>query len=359
MNQSNLKICYFGIYDSNYSRNRILIGGLRKNGAEVIECNKRGEKFKYLKLFLAHWKIRNDYDIMVVGFPGQSVVWLAKLISRKPVVLDAFISFYDCMIFDRKLYSEKSLKAKIYYFLDWHSCCLADAILLDTEEHINYFVKTFHLPEKKFYRVYIGAEDEIFYPLPKKEGNKKFVVHFHGTFIPVQGVQYIIKAAKILEKEDDIVFNLIGKGQTFKEVKRLAEELDCKNINFLGKIDYQKLPEYISLGNVCLGSFGDTEKAKRVVANKVYECLAMAIPVINGDAPAMKVNLEDKKHCLYCRLGDEKDLAAKILELKNNPNLAGQIGNNGYQIFKKLFSTEVLGAELLKILNGIKAQDKH
>ena len=33
-----MKICYFGTYD-NKPRNRIIIEGLRQNGAEVYECH--------------------------------------------------------------------------------------------------------------------------------------------------------------------------------------------------------------------------------------------------------------------------------------------------------------------------------
>lgn len=34
-----LRVCYFGTYRSNYSRNRIMIEGLRRNGVIVEECH--------------------------------------------------------------------------------------------------------------------------------------------------------------------------------------------------------------------------------------------------------------------------------------------------------------------------------
>ena len=34
-----MKICYFGIYNPNYSRNDILLSGLNQIGVEVIQCN--------------------------------------------------------------------------------------------------------------------------------------------------------------------------------------------------------------------------------------------------------------------------------------------------------------------------------
>jgi len=34
-----MRVCYFGTYDLNYSRNRILIEGLERNGIDVVECH--------------------------------------------------------------------------------------------------------------------------------------------------------------------------------------------------------------------------------------------------------------------------------------------------------------------------------
>ena len=38
VNTNNITICFFGFYDSNYSRIRIMMKGLRANGVHIIEC---------------------------------------------------------------------------------------------------------------------------------------------------------------------------------------------------------------------------------------------------------------------------------------------------------------------------------
>ena len=98
---------------------------------------------------------------------------------------------------------------------------LVDIIILDTNENINYFSKKFYADKTKFRRLFIGSEKFI---VPKKIiGNsigREFIVHFHGYFIPLHGIEHIIKAAKILENER-IVFRIIGRGQTYGELKNL------------------------------------------------------------------------------------------------------------------------------------------
>ena len=61
-----------------------MISGLKKNEVDVVECKTIRRGFlKYIDLIVKHWKIRNSYDIMIVGFQGIQAVILAKLLTRK------------------------------------------------------------------------------------------------------------------------------------------------------------------------------------------------------------------------------------------------------------------------------------
>ena len=80
-----MKICYFGIYNPDYSRSRVLLKGLRENGAEVIECQiTPTERFKYWKLFKGHRQIKN-YDLMIIEYPNTLGVnsFIKAYLSKK------------------------------------------------------------------------------------------------------------------------------------------------------------------------------------------------------------------------------------------------------------------------------------
>jgi len=139
-------VLYYGDFDPKYARNRIVRLGLERNGIRVVTS--RGE----------------PHDAVIVGYSDSRwTVPMAWLLFKKPIIWDAFYSMYDSWVFDRKLVSPRSIKAKYYWFLDWLSCKLADRILLDTNAHIDYFVKTFKIPKHKFTRVFIGADDSVFH----------------------------------------------------------------------------------------------------------------------------------------------------------------------------------------------------
>ena len=89
-----MKICYFGIYNPNYSRNDILLSGLNQIGVEVIQCNAdwRDPK-RYFKLWKNLRALRNEYDCVYAAYPSPIATILARLISSKPVICDAFYSY--------------------------------------------------------------------------------------------------------------------------------------------------------------------------------------------------------------------------------------------------------------------------
>jgi len=347
-----MKVCYFGTYNTDAARNRTIIKGLRQNGLEVIECNsQRNGITKYIDLLKKHRSIKGTYDAMVVGFPGFKAVVLARFLTRKPVFFDVFVSLYDSIVWDRREIKTKSLKALVYWITDWISCMSAHRILLDTNKHIEYFAETFHIPKEKFMRVFVGTDDTVF--KQARRDHDMFTVHFHGTYIPLQGIEYIVAAAKKLENEP-IKFNIVGGGQTQERVWGLAKELEADNVHFLKKVPYEKLNDMLNESDIALGIFGDTQKAKRVIPNKLYEALASGIAVITGESDAAKELLTDRENVLFCKMADGNDLAEKILELKNDPKLREKIAREGRRLFEEKLTPKKVTEDLAQAIKRLK-----
>ncbi|HEY4484381.1 MAG TPA: glycosyltransferase [Candidatus Paceibacterota bacterium] len=349
-----MRVLFFGVYDPNYARNWVLINGLRKNGVEVVELRRKPQRFSLFRLFFDYLKFKKNFDIMIVGFPGQEAMFLARWLTLKPIIFDVFTSHYGGYILDRQKFSKNSFRAKYYRFLDRWSCKLADIVLLDTNAHINFFMKEFNLPRDKFRRIWIGANDQIFQPGGTfQKMDNLFRVIFFGTYVPLQGAEYIVRAAKILEADKDIVFCFIGKGQNKPKSINLANELKLKNIEFIDMMRPEDLRLKICESDVVLGLFGDTPKTPLVIPNKVYEALAMKKPVITADTEAIR-ELFDANDMFLVKPANPEELAGAIIKLKNNPELRNKLAENGYNKFKENASHKVLGEKLLKIVNEIK-----
>ena len=348
-----MKIYFLGDYDPTYIRNDVIISGLQEAGAEVLLSNIPGSTPSRL-FTLAKQYIKNgtSADVVFVGSSDSSrwIVTMMKILTfgRKPLVWDAHYSIYDTYVNDRKLAGPHSIKAMYYWFIDQMTCQLADKVLLDANAHIEYFVKTFHVNKEKFIRVLVGANPKKLIPTAHRDPSpENFIVSFHGKYIPLQGVPHIIRAAKLLESNNDIHFKLIGSGQTFAEVATLAKSLGVKNVEFIKRIPYEEIPNCLIGADVSLGIFGDTEKTQKVIANKIYEAVALGVPVISADTPAIRELFTDRENILLCRTADPKDLASKILELKNDRALRERIAKGGRNLFNEQTTPKLIGKQLL------------
>lgn len=321
----------------------------------MIECNSRSfnRLLDYTKLLKKHQTLR--YDVIILGargvYYGQPLVPFIKRMTKKPVVFDAMLTLYETLVVDRKYVDNKSVKAKLLYLLDYNALYNANLILSDTRTHVKYYSDFYNIEFSKYRRVLVGSPYEFIYPRRTKKEDDRFLVTFWGGFIPLQGVKYIIRAAKLLENNKDVKFELRGFGQTHSEALRLSRSLRVKNVTFVPKwIPYNELPNYISKADICLGIFGETNKAQRVIPNKAVEALAMKKPLITGDSPAAREILKDEENCVLVPMADPQALAEAILTLKEDKKLRDTIAENGYRLFKEKLSPRAIGKELKSVL---------
>ena len=142
-------------------------------------------------------------------------------------------------------------------------CTLADAVLLDTEAHIGYFHAEYGLKREKSYRIWVGA-DEAYLSEGEdaRDGAPPFRVLYFGKFIPLHGVESIVRAAKLLEAEPDFRFEMIGGGQERPRAEALAASLGVGNIEWGPRVaGAGALRERIRAADVCLGILGASDKA--------------------------------------------------------------------------------------------------
>jgi len=359
-NNPEIKIAYFGSYNPLYTRVRTTLKGLRKNNIEVIEClsSSSFRLWRLISLFFKYLKIAGGVDVLMVSEAGQTYVPLAKILSvitNKPLLFDAFLSYYHVRVEDEKAVLKNSLKGKYFYYLDKLSCQMADLVILDTQEHIEYFCKTFNLLKGKFRWLPVGSDDELFYPRinGKVQKKKYFLVFLVSSFYPLHGVEYVVEAAKLLEKNKDIKFLIVGDGPTKKNIEKLVKTLNIKNIKLKESVLPPQLAELMSIADICLGQFGATSQSQMVIPAKVYDAIAMAKPVITGESNSIKKVFTDKENIILCPMANPKALAESIIALKENLRLRQKISANDYRLFCDNFSLSKIGEKLKNIIEEL------
>ena len=371
-----LRICFFGTYviDEGYPVNQVLLNGLGAAGAEVFECREtlwRGflhEAFAgggvgtFLALALRAtgvyarlvWRYLwvGSHQVVVVGYPGYFDIILARLLNlfrRRLLVLVSFISLYDTIVLDRGQAKEKSWKAKLLYQIDRWAFRCADMVLVDTWEVAEYFSRVFSLPPEKFHRSMVGNVFDRFEPAAPP-GRPPLRVLFFGTYVPLHGIEHIVAAADLL-REEDFDFTLVGRGQLYASVQEEAERLQLKRVHFIDDwMNTEALAERIHKADICLGIFGTTPKAGRVIPYKVFGSLALRRPVVTRDSPAAREMLVDGESALLCAAGSGAALAAALRRLRDEKGLAEQVAQAGYDRYRECGSASAIGRDLLREL---------
>lgn len=385
------KVCYFGTYRAEYSRNRILIEGLRRNGVQVIECHQplwqsiedrvnsvsggwKRPRFwwrvlrTYIRLLIAYWRLGSDYDVMIVGYPGQFDVYLARLLSwwhGKPLVWDIFMSIY-LIALERGLDREnRAIVGLIRRFERW-ACHLPDRLVLDTKQYVAWFGQTHGIHRDRFCLVPTGADSDLFRPPPtgsfadkattvtiNQADSNCFRILYYGTFIPNHGVTTMIEAAQLLRDDASICFEFIGEGPEQATVMKWAEAQGLRNVCFVSWLEQRQLIERIAAADLCLGAFGNTPQSLMTVQNKIYECLAMQKAVLSGDSASVREKLMHGKHIYLCERGNPQALATAVKVLQQDANLRQLLGRQGRQLFEAEFTIERLGKRFCEHLQAL------
>ncbi len=370
-----LRVCYFGTYRANYARNRLMIERLRSQGIEVIECHQRlwsgiedreevasGGWLKpafwgrfilaYAKLLWRYRKV-GPYDVMMVGYPGQPDMLLARLLSwirRKPLVWDILMSIYLISL-ERHLDQRSPFTTRLIRTVEHLACLLPDKLIIDTQEYAKWFQTTYHVAADRICLLPLGADDRVFKPIvPSHPSDGLFRCLYYGTFIPNHGVQTIIEAARLLADERDIHFELIGRGPQYIQIISLIKNYALKNVTISDWLETPALVERIAAADVILGTFGATPQALMTMQNKIHEGLAMAKPIINGDSPVMRTTLQHGETIYLCERENPQSLMNAIITLRDNAELRKKIAGQGQAFYQQHLSFDILGTRLKQYL---------
>jgi len=297
-------------------------------------------------------------DVIVVGFRAHADIPAAHLVGRRvgaPVIFDPLTSRYEEKVIDRKLVRAGSPLAWWYRTTDRIGCRQADRILLETEAQIDYFVQTFGVERGRFRRFWLGTDESVMRPRPRTAPTTgAFTVFFYGRFSPLHGVEHIIDAAAELERRHQAVrFVLVGAGQTYADARARATRLAVKSIEFPGVVSYTTLAAMMADADLCLGSFGMTARAQRVVPNKVFDALAMARPILTADTPGAREALTHGHDAWLCAPGNGGAIANAILDLKSDPARLTALADNGHALFRARFSSDALTDALTAIVREL------
>ena len=367
-------VAYFGTYDPSYARNLVLIAGLRARGIVVHEIQASlpaldaagmatgaGAARLAVGVLAAHARLaaqhrhRLDVDAVIVGYPGHLVVPFGRLMAkvrRASLVFDPLVSLADTFSGDRGLVGERSALGRTADAVDRIAFGAADLVLADTWEQAAFYGDRFGIPRERLAVVPVGAAPE-----PQATGaarplgpGEPLVVFQYGKWSPLHGADTVLAAAEALRGQP-VRFVLAGEGQMSAFLRARIAKRDLDNVEWLGMQMPAELRARTLAADVCLGAFGTSDKARRVVPTKVHEALACGRPTVTGDSAAARELMQDGVDALLVPPGDPDALAAALARLADE-GLRAALGAAGLSLYRRALTPAAVADRLLAALEG-------
>jgi glycosyltransferase involved in cell wall biosynthesis len=347
-----VRLGLFGTYDPDAPRLATLAAGLADLGHALVPCHaplwpaglaREGVArapwrwpARWAAAQAALWRRRGELagvDALLVPYPGHADMPLARRVADGlgvPLLFDPFLSLSDTVVGDRRLLAPEAPTARGIVALERHALRLADVVLADTPAMAAFYQELAR--PRRLAVVPVGADEGLFVPAPEPAG--PLAVLFVGHMLPLHGVPTILEAARLLEGDARLGFHLIGPG-----------EFAGPNLRHTPGLEFAALPGAIANAHVCLGLFGGSAKAGRVVPHKVYQAAAVGRAVVTREAPAMAEAFGDAVWAVPPE--DPQALAAALAALAGDAGRRQALAAAGRATFEARFTRQAVARALL------------
>jgi glycosyltransferase involved in cell wall biosynthesis len=339
-----------------YTRNDVLLRALRRRFslAEVTDRRLGSLTGRIARLVPRLVRaLRQPHDLVVVGFYGYPLVWVARRLTDRPILFDAFLLTHDTLVEDRERFRRGSILARLALALDRVGARAADRILVDTAAQAHLVSQTIGLPGDRVRPLFVSCNEDLFYPgvVPDRPADERFHILTYGTYQPLHGMDTVVAAAQLLADQPGMAWRIIGRGQCYPKVQALVERWGLTQVALEPPIPYGELPAAIATADVCLGGpFGTTPKAQRVITGKTFQFMAMAKPVIVSDTQANRELLAPENDAVFVPPGDPGALAAAVDALRRDPARRNRLAAAGRATYLARASEAVIEEQLARLI---------
>ena len=210
-----------------------------------------------------------------------------------------------------------------------------DSLLITSKTFKEYFTRKIGFNEQKITYLPQYAESQ-FLGLKEKTPTDQFRLLFAGNLGTAQSVHTIVESARLL-KDQKIIFDIVGDGSEFGNLKESAKDLP--NVIFHGRKSLDETAEFYQNADATLITLTPDVLASSTLPGKVQSYMAAGkaiVGAVNGETAAVLAKAQGD----YCAsAGDSVALAEYIKKLVASGN-AVEIGKKNREYYLNTFSKE-------------------
>ena len=309
----------------------------------------------------SYWKGRKmkKYDYLLVESPPLFLGYSAMALSKK---LNAKLIFNVSDLWPESAEKLRIITNKIALNLAYklEAKCYKQAFLITGQtQGIVDNIRT-RFPNIKVYWLPNGVDVSFYNPSQIQPGNfrerngfsKEEILYFYGGIIGhAQGLEVILNAANLLRDSSSIQFVIQGSGPEKETLIALKQTLNLTNVHFLEPVSKKEMPAILKSIDVALVPLKNLTLFKGAIPSKVFEAMAMAIPLLLGvDGEARNHFIEKGKAGLFFQPENADELAKQALFLAENLVERLEMGKNARRYVTENFDREKIANDFMRQL---------
>jgi glycosyltransferase involved in cell wall biosynthesis len=299
------------------------------------------------------------YDYLLVESPPLFLGWTAMALSRK---------LKAKMIFNvSDLWPESAEKLnivnnptllKLAYGLEKKCYERAHFVTGQTQGIVQNIQQRF--PNKQVYWLPNGVDVSFYNPDLVDPGTFRAKHGFHdsdllffygGILGHAQGLEVILNAAVLLMDLPNVHFILQGEGPLKGELIEQAKRLKVASVHFLPAVPKKKMPSILKSIDVALVPLRNLPLFQGAIPSKVFESLAMKVPLLLGVAGEAKMHFIDNAEAgWFFEPENATSLAAQIRMIHSNPTSVTDYGENARKYVDKVFNRNRIAKDFYSFL---------
>ena len=188
-----------------------------------------------------------------------------------------------------------------------------------------------------------------------KKYQSNFVILYLGDTHLRRGIQTAIAAlAKLKDTIPEIKLVIVGKNTTDIILRKQVKDLRLEQfVDFEGWQNVSLFQSYILASEICISPLHRNLQHDVAYANKIFQYMSLAKPLLVSDAIAQKKLIEKVACGLVHKERDSKDFSNKVLALYKSKPLRMELGESGRKFIQNEFSWEQTSKNLINLYNNM------
>jgi glycosyltransferase involved in cell wall biosynthesis len=215
-------------------------------------------------------------------------------------------------------------------------CCAAADAVITTSETMKAELVGRGIDAEQVTVVPHVVDTQRYSPQPRDEElartyglDRGFVVGSITSLTDYEGVDELLLAVARARAEQDVRALIVGDGPARAALQAQARELGLEDpVVFTGRVPQERVTQHYALLDAVALPRRDLEVCRAVTPLKPFEAMAMGVPVVASDLPALAEPVVQSGGGLLVPPGSEEALAAAILQLAEDVKTRQRLGSN-------------------------------